>query len=321
MDTLTHIASGGLVGAVIAQTLMPEAYTSFVVLGCLAGSIPDLDFLAEFKSKLAAWKYHRILVHNVLIAFFISSVLALFSSVVLTQPILLVVLLCFVATGLHLLLDVLTSFGTCLLYPFSHKRFTTRSHFIFDPIVLALSVVGVMSDLSVVMAVSLGGYLIAGIQLRQYFSRYSQRQLPTALQHQTVHLEPRFLAPFRWLVIVHTPKGYAYCYQTLMWQSTWYFQAHENESFLSICQQNELMVEVLTTFDFPLVQIQKKEDAQYLVIEDLKWRLEPSLRPLAFTAKLHQNETEYLISHVKQGGFFQKNDGVLFIPTKTLNQS
>lgn len=319
MDSLTHMATGALLGASVAQIAAPEALLPLTLLGLLAGSIPDIDFLSELKGKVAAWRYHRVAAHNIPVALSLSLFTAVIAQHIIDLPLPLLLLVCIIATCFHLFLDVLTSFGTCLLLPFNKMRFSFRSHFIIDPFVLIFSLLGVFSPHAPLFSGLLILYLLAGVLLRSLFTQYIQANLPKQLSHLNVHLEPAFMAPFRWLIIVKTDNGYAFCHQTLFWKSQWYVESDNNKHMKDICEKDTLMHEVLKTFDMPIYHQKEISGIHYLIIEDIKWRLEPGLRPLAFTAIINEENGTVYLSNVKQGSFFQRNDNKLFPPPIKLN--
>ncbi|MFK7992977.1 MAG: metal-dependent hydrolase [Granulosicoccus sp.] len=314
MDSITHAASGALLGMAVGQWVLPEAIVSCIAIGTIAGSLPDLDFLAELRGKVAAWKYHRILTHNIPVAFLLTLLLACLASYSLSLPFTVALILCVGATALHLLLDVLTSFGTCLWYPFTTKRYSTRSHFIVDPFVLGLCLYGLFSTYAWQYLFALMLYISFSLIVKSMMQVFIGSRLPVGLNRKNLRLEPIFLAPFRWLVIVNTGEGYVYCYRNLMWQSPWYSRNHECEEFEDLCLQHDLMRYVLKTFDMPLFKFRTYENGYFLVVEDLKWRSEPGLRPLAFTLKLQQEKQQWKIVEATQGGFFQRSDSAFFEP-------
>ena len=115
----------------------------------------------------------------------------------------------FLAVASHLLLDVLTSFGTALLFPFSRVRYSTRSHFIADPIVLGILAAGLFTGASLSALAALGVYLAACMAVRAALLRVVARNLARAgLPSAPLVLEPRLLAPWRWLAVVTESDGY-----------------------------------------------------------------------------------------------------------------
>lgn len=322
LDTLSHASSGALTGAAAAELMLPSASTSLICIGLAAGLIPDIDFLAELKGKVAAWTMHRIVAHNFPVALLLATVLALAVSFTTSLPFPIVFIVCISAATIHLLLDVLTSFGTCLLYPFKSTRFTTRSHFIFDPAVILICVIGSFSTSPAQWLAVLLIYLSFGVIVRYALTGWYSRQHSDLSNGTLVHLEPRFLAPFRWLIILQTDDGYSYAYHNLFWRGPWYQQKDRVsgdcdkkhlDKIITACQNDVLLSAVLVTFDMPVYTLVKERQSLYVLVEDLKWRLEPQLRPLAFTALAAQDSTgDVVLEQVKQGGFFQSSKTGLF---------
>ena len=306
----------------MAELMLPSADISFVAIGLVAGLIPDIDFLAELKGKVAAWTMHRIVAHNVAVALLLATILAIIVWWLTTLPLMVVFSVCIAAAAVHLLLDVLTSFGTCLLYPFNLTRFTTRSHFIFDPVVILLCIVGLLSTSPVVWMTALLIYLLIGVVVRYVLTLWLSDRLSDLSGGNKVHLEPRFLAPFRWLIILQTDNGYRYAYQSFFWRGPWYQQErHVSGDFddelldkvIVASQNDKLLSAVLVTFDMPVYTLVNWQDATYVIVEDLKWRLEPQLRPLAFTAIVTNDSAgPVLLEQVSQGGFFQSGKQGIF---------
>ena len=306
----------------MAELMLPSADISFVAIGLVAGLIPDIDFLAELKGKVAAWTMHRIVAHNVVVALLLATILAIIVWWLTALPLIVVFSVCIAAASIHLLLDVLTSFGTCLLYPFNLTRFTTRSHFIFDPVVIVLCIVGLLSSSPVLWMAALLIYLLFGVVVRYVLTLWLADRLSDLSGDNKVHLEPRFLAPFRWLVILQTDNGYRYAYQSVFWRGPWYQQErHVSGDFdndfldkvIDASQSDKLLSAVLATFDMPVYTLVNWQDATYVIVEDLKWRLEPQLRPLAFTAMVTNDSAgQVLLEKVSQGGFFQSGKQGIF---------
>lgn len=322
MDSISHATTGALVGAAASQVLAPTELSWCIGLGLLAGSLPDLDFLAEMFGKKAAWRHHRILCHNLPVALALSVLLALLASLLTPLTLMVSLILCLIATTLHLFLDVLTSFGTCLWYPLTKKRYSTRSHFTVDLVVLSLALIGLFTN-ALIASAMLVGYLLLGVALRQAVKAIIRRQLLSQGINQGFDIEPRAFAPLRWMVIVPCDQGYKFRYHFLGWHGSWYFQnnaaQNSNQSeFSKLCQQHDLMQWVLATFDYPVYQRLNYQGQQLLLVEDLKWWLEPNKRPMAFTLTLKNVDKSWQIVHASQGGYFQKVDGKVFLPAQKL---
>lgn len=135
MDSLTHIAIGACIGeAMLGKQLGKRG----MLIGAIAQSVPDIDFLAAFwlspSENLLA---HRGFTHSVLFTTIVAPLLALASwhihkphNIKLRKWILF-----FGLNGLlHILLDGFNSYGVGWLEPFSHHRFSFNTLFVADPL-------------------------------------------------------------------------------------------------------------------------------------------------------------------------------------------
>jgi inner membrane protein len=99
-----------------------------MLVEAIAGVAPDLDALCEAGGKLAAWRYHRVLLHGIPTLPFQTPVIYTLARdsvpVAFAATTLLMVIIAALVT--HLVLDTVTSFGTVLVFPFNRRRFSTH---------------------------------------------------------------------------------------------------------------------------------------------------------------------------------------------------
>ena len=134
MDSLTHIVLGACVGEVIGGKKLGK---KAMILGAIAQSIPDIDFLATFwmnpAEELLA---HRGFTHSILFIVLTAPFLALTTKRWLTG----------LGTSLgqwifffgiqlliHDFLDAFNAYGTGWFEPFSHSRISFQTLFVADP--------------------------------------------------------------------------------------------------------------------------------------------------------------------------------------------
>ena len=312
MDTITHAVSGALVGSAVAtySGVLPDQSLQYIIIGALAGSLPDIDFLTELKGKIAAWRLHRILLHGVTTAFLLGILFVIVASWAFDVSWQEISVITVAALWVHLFLDVLTSFGTCLLYPFSRKRFSLKLNFISDPLVLGICIWGLVADNRSIDALfGLGLYFGFCLLAKRLAETTVRKNLPSGFDKETIYLEPALLSPFRWLAIVKTQQGYLHSQLNFLSLSDWCYTPHGmNPQLVTLAEKDPLMSAVLTTFEFPVYQVYEKK---LLVIEDLKWWTERPFRPLAFTATIIGNgdqlslqDQSLHLANVTQGGFF-----------------
>ncbi len=144
MDSITQAALGAAIGeAVAGKRIGGKA----LLLGAVAGTLPDLDVLATpLLSDVARFTAHRGLTHSILIM----PVAAWLLAQVLSRTFphggldrrrwLLLFLWCF---GTHIALDLCTAYGTQIFYPLSDHPFSLSSLFIIDPFYTVPLIIGI----------------------------------------------------------------------------------------------------------------------------------------------------------------------------------
>ena len=134
MDSLTHIVIGACIGeAMLGKKIGKRA----MLLGAIAQSVPDIDFLASFwlspANNLLA---HRGFTHSILFSLIFTPLLALLAER-LHRPhnISIKRWMVFFAVGMfsHIFLDAFNAYGVGWLEPFSHYRVSFNVIFVADP--------------------------------------------------------------------------------------------------------------------------------------------------------------------------------------------
>ncbi len=159
MDPVTHVAAGVL----ISQVLPGPAWGWSALAGVVFGLLPDIDYFLIFSDRLAFIRHHRGFTHS-LVAMVLFALLGAGLGRVLGGPRWFrpLFFLGLAVLASHLLLDLATSYGTQILYPFSRKRFTLDWLFIIDPYLTALLLAGAMAALwSAASGRTVGAYFLA----------------------------------------------------------------------------------------------------------------------------------------------------------------
>lgn len=133
MDSLTHIVLGACIGEVVAgKSLGKKA----LLVGAVAQSIPDIDFIASFwlepANDLLA---HRGFTHSFLFILLIAYPLALILARWKWFPPLSLkswTFFLFCELLVHIVLDAFNAYGTAWFEPFSHYRVSFNSLFVLD---------------------------------------------------------------------------------------------------------------------------------------------------------------------------------------------
>lgn len=130
MDTITH----GIAGAVIAKAGFSKRLGRIgTIAGVVSALLPDADFIFRFFGEEAFLKYHRGIGNSLFFILPIALALAfLFNHISKRNALGIFFLLALIELTVHNFLDLQTSFGTMLLYPFSDRRFSLDLVFIID---------------------------------------------------------------------------------------------------------------------------------------------------------------------------------------------
>ena len=135
MDSLTQIALGGAIGETVAGE---KAGNRAMLWGGVAGLLPDLDLVIRpFYSQSAYLLAHRGISHSIVFAVAVAPLLAAAAHRIHRARGVSFRrwwLLAFLALFTHPLLDIMTTYGTGFLEPFSGERLAVGSINIVDPI-------------------------------------------------------------------------------------------------------------------------------------------------------------------------------------------
>jgi inner membrane protein len=227
MDTLTHALSGAL----MARAAVPErpAHTTradCMALGFLAAAFPDSDVAFSYISPLAYLYYHRGITHSVIMLPLWALGLAWVWSRLRRRKEAFRSYLLVAALGvaMHILGDLITSFGTMIFAPFSDLRIAWDTTFIIDLWLTAIVAAGLLASAifrrsrlpALVGLVSLCGYVgFQALQLERAREVGGAHARSQGLEHAAVSALPRPVSPFNWMVIVSTPEAYHYSFVNL----------------------------------------------------------------------------------------------------------
>lgn len=227
MDTLTHALSGALLGRAVAPSRhRAVSARDCVALGFLAGAFPDADVVFSLASPLAYLQYHRGITHSVLLLPLWALAIAWIWSRVRRNAdgFKAYFVVSALAIGIHILGDLITSFGTIILAPLSDHRFELGTTFIIDLWLSGIILAGLLASWlfrrsrvpAVVGLLVLGGYVsFQWVQMQeavQVGDSYAREQ---GLDDYDVVALPRPVSPFNWMVVVRQPQAYHHAFVNL----------------------------------------------------------------------------------------------------------
>jgi inner membrane protein len=227
MDTLTHALSGALLARATApQDAPPRSIPRRVAAGFFAAAAPDLDFVLGFVSPLVYLEQHRGPTHSILLLPFWALPLSWLLAKTLREPRGWRALYGVTALGLgaHILGDLITSFGTIILAPFSDARFGWGTTFIIDLWFSGILLAGLLFAAawrhsrapavaaSVVLVCYVGFQAVLKERALDFAREYAQSQ---GLQKAEVTAIPRAVSPFNWTVYVSDELAHRYAHVNL----------------------------------------------------------------------------------------------------------
>jgi inner membrane protein len=221
VDTLTHALSGALAARATAPANARISLTARVTAGFFVAAFPDMDWVLAYVSPVAYITGHRGVTHSVLLLPLWAGLLAWLCAKIgrgsATWRDYYGV--CAIALGMHILGDLITSFGTIVFAPVSDARVAWSTTFIIDLWFTGIILAGLAaawlwrrSRVSAVLGLAvLAGYVgmqaVLHSRAVEIGSEYARRQ---ALEAARVTAVPRPVSPFNWMIVVTEKDQYHY---------------------------------------------------------------------------------------------------------------
>ncbi|HET9044010.1 MAG TPA: metal-dependent hydrolase [Burkholderiales bacterium] len=227
MDTLTHALSGALAARATAPANARISLTARVTAGFFAAAFPDMDWVLAYVSPVAYITGHRGVTHSVLLLPLWAGLLAWLCAKIgrggATWRDYYGV--CAIALGMHILGDLITSFGTIVFAPVSDARIAWSTTFIIDLWFTGIIAAGLAATWvwrrsrvpAVLGLATLAGYV--GLQAVLHSravdvgADYARRQ---GLDGVRVSAVPRPVSPFNWMIVITERDRYRYANVNLL---------------------------------------------------------------------------------------------------------
>jgi inner membrane protein len=263
MDSVTHITLGACIGElVLGKKLGKQA----LLWGAIAQSLPDIDaagalFLPPEQALLA----HRGVTHSLVFGVVVGLALAFLARRIhhkVYLPFIMLALFFCTQLMLHDLLDTCNAYGTGLLEPFSHQRFSVNLLYVADPLftmgLLVAFVVLVFKNISyhgrakwAFAAIMLSGlYLCFACFSKLYISRKVQASLEISQVQPAYLITPAPFSSMFWYIVAPVNNGYNTAYSSVFDDNdnSLAYQFHAQNDSLLNGVQNKTVVNSLVTF-------------------------------------------------------------------------
>lgn len=227
MDTLTHALSGALLARATASRAAPKnSLPRRIAAGFLACAAPDMDIVFSLFGPLTYLVNHRGITHSLILLPLWALLYAWLLAKLLREPGGWRALYGVTAMGLaaHVAGDLITSFGTMILAPFSDWRAGLGTTFIIDLWFSGIIVTGLAASLLWRRErwPAIGMLLVLCVYVGFQYT-LKQRALEFGAEYARVHglgevaidAQPRPVTPYNWTVFLSDPDQHRYAHVNL----------------------------------------------------------------------------------------------------------
>jgi len=227
LDTLTHALSGALLARATApKALPPRSLPRRIAAGFFACAAPDLDFVIGFVGPVEYLLSHRGVTHSLILVPLWALLYSWILAKLLREPGGWRALYGITALALaaHIAGDLITSFGTMILAPFSDWRAAIGTTFIIDLWFSGIILAGLVFSArffrsripAVAATIALCGYVGFQYVQKQRATEFGlEFARSTGLQDSQVVVHPRPVSPFNWTVFVSDGEAHRFSHVNL----------------------------------------------------------------------------------------------------------
>lgn len=283
MDSLTQ----GLLGAAtFALVKDKDIGKKSLLIGAMAGTIPDLDVLfAPFFNDIEFLSVHRSFSHSIIFAIILSFILGeIFHRIYdKKQEKKSWNLAFFLAIFTHSILDWCTTYGTKLISPFNDHLFSLNSIHVFEPIYTVILLIGIFfhffrsnkkvySLRAIKFALFISSfYLMVGLVSKNHAYYHFKSQLEkNKIPFDDILVSPTPMNVFLWHGIVKQKGGYQFGTYSIFDREKpiqFQFVKSENEIIPSL-EGNRLVKYYLDyTHGYPLIETEENGDVRIYAIK------------------------------------------------------
>lgn len=284
MDTFTHIALGACIGeAMLGKKIGKRA----MILGAIAQSLPDIDFVASFFTSTSEnLLAHRGFTHSLLFAMLVTPVIAIAAershrpfNVSLKRWMLFfgVQALC------HVFIDAFNNYGTAWFEPFSHLRISFNAIYVADPF---FSIWPVLAMLGLIFSRSISNkrhfFWKAGLLLSTCYLGYclvNKWIINRSVQHHLAAKQANYkryfttpapLQSWLWYIVAERDSGFDIAYRSVFaGTKPINFHHFPKNEFLLKEESDEAVIQRLKRFSQGYYTLEKYGDT--LVFNDLRF--------------------------------------------------
>ncbi len=212
-DNLTHTLLGYFIGILLIRKLKFKNPKRAMAAILIAANIPDIDAVIRFLGAGFYLVHHRQLSHSIIGITVLSLLIALIFTKFKKDEFNKYLGLAFAGTLAHIFLDIITSWGTQVFYPFNSIRYEFSLIPIIDIYLLAIFILGLvfirlkpMQSAKIAKAVLF--MFIVFLLFKSGLKIYADHSVEKLNGYQDVRVLPSFASPFKWRAIINEPDMY-----------------------------------------------------------------------------------------------------------------
>ena len=219
MDSLSQIVLGAATFALVKDK---EIGKKALLYGAILGTIPDLDVLLNpFFTDIQQYAIHRAFSHSIFFLLPLSLILGFWFHKKYKTPYLSWFWASFLALFTHPLLDICTTYGTRILYPFSKEFYSLNNVFVVDPlytiwlliaciVLLILKKENPIRKKIIVASLTISTlYLVWGLAIRTFiYNEFTDKLKAENISFSKLTVTPTPFNTFYWQVIIKTEEGF-----------------------------------------------------------------------------------------------------------------
>ncbi len=293
MDNITHSLTGAVAAKVLTSSsgIVPgQHHRTLFWLTVVCANLPDIDAaLRLFTDYFSYVMHHRGLTHSLVFA----PVFALLPAAITyklgsVKNFRLLWSFALIGICVHIFFDLITTFGTRILYPLSDKRFALDWMFIIDPVftgsmaLLLLSAKILKRRARILVRITLV-FVIAYLSLEAFLQTIALKRVHEAAAQRAVvpvysSALPQPFSIFRWNGLVQTERGVHQAFFSVFDDSL-SFSIHINASgpLVDTTMSHELVRRYLTFARHPYVTMRNEANYTVVTLRDLQFSTRPEL--------------------------------------------
>lgn len=283
MDSISQAALGAAVG--VATMGRRTALWKAALIGAVGATLPDLDVFIDHGDPVRNMTLHRAQSHSLFYLALLSPFLAWLCARVCSQRQhwrrwLLAIWLILTT---HVLLDLMTVYGTQLLIPFTDFPYAIGSIFIIDPLYTLPLLLGLTAawvwPRRALQANAAGlilstAYLAWSMAAQAYVTYQIKPIIAEALPRtQAVLVTPTMFNTLLWRIVVQTPDSYAEGFYSLVDDKPMQLKQYPNGAGLAGSITDNWALDRVKWFSHGFYRL--TDEAGTLVITDLRFGQEP----------------------------------------------